>query len=93
MDYPLQCAICGAPISTRFVRGFFCRSCYKTYKSEIKGKAEWVVYLQNEERKRRYREQDIRKMGVEYVYGLGFVYDYNEYLGLVALREYYEEFE
>jgi hypothetical protein len=88
-----QCSVCGK-LLVRFPRDWFCQHCFETYEADIKVKAEWIKYLQNEERKRRYREEDMRKLEIKYIYGLGFIYDYDSENGkLVALREYYEDKE
>ena len=86
-----QCSICGITL-TYNPRDWYCKDCYETYKQDIINKSGWTSYRQLEEKSRRYREQDIRKLGVSYIYGLGFCYDYDVENGkLVALRTYYEE--
>jgi len=83
-----KCAICGIDLIYN-PKHWYCSKCYSTYQQDIEDKSEWAIYLQKEEKKRRYREQDMRKLGISYIYGLGFIYDYADG-GLVPLREYYD---
>jgi len=85
-----KCAICGTNLVYN-PKQWFCSKCYKTYQKDIEEKIEWTIYLRREERNRRYRKQDMRKLGISYVYGLGSIFDYSADTGLVPLKEYYEE--
>jgi predicted amidophosphoribosyltransferase len=52
-----QCAICEKEIPNKDARElkYFCWRCYNLWLDDILSKENWVVYLINEEQKRRYR--------------------------------------
>jgi len=59
----MNCAICRKELFTENPKKFFCSSCYNQWKPEILAKAEWAVFLQNDEAKRRRQEKrDLGKL-------------------------------
>ena len=68
------CAICGCRLLTERPFIWFCRKCYTDWKEAIHKKEPWVMYLRNLESARRYKEYDMRKLGISIIY-LGFEWD------------------
>ena len=54
----MSCVICGNKTLLKKFRNYFCGVCYKKYKQEILGNAEWIRFLiNNEQRERKYYRQ------------------------------------
>ncbi len=72
-----ECCLCSTDISHKSAKTFWCSRCYSDFKEDILAKKPWCVWLQNEEAKRRYRQKDIAKLGITYIY-IGNEYDLSE---------------
>ena len=63
-----ECCLCGTVLHTSNPRMFWCSKCWADWSTEIKAKVPWTVFLQNLETRRRYREQDMQKNNITYIY-------------------------
>lgn len=85
----LSCAICGIEVFTEDPRKFFCRGCYREWKSDIMAKTDWVKICVNDEHQQ--RRQALRDKGLIY---LGNDFDVGDFDGeyrLAPTEEYYDE--
>ena len=87
-----QCSICERRLITANPNTWYCSKCFREFEEAILSKAEWTMFLQHEERKRRYREQDMKKLGITYVY-IGDRFDVGDDGKLVPTKNYFEEYE
>lgn len=75
---------CGKEV---FGKNWYCYNCYKEHEQDILNKAEWTVYLKNEEKRRRRLEA----VATGKLIYLGYEYDISDDGRLISLREFYDE--
>ena len=84
--------MCGASLGENPLV-YWCSRCYADWKEAILNKEPWTVFLVNLESRRRYREWDMRDLGIMYIY-IGDRYDIAVVNGknkLIKTEEFYEE--
>ena len=62
-----ECSLCGVNLGENPLT-YWCSRCYADWKEAIFNKEPWTVFLANLEGRRRYREQDMRELGIQMVY-------------------------
>jgi hypothetical protein len=75
---------CGKEV---FGKNWYCYKCYKEHEQDILNKAEWNIYLQNEEKRRRRLEA----VETGKLIFLGDEFDISDDGRIISLREFYDE--